>query len=287
MQSHNERQSNLKQSEEIARPVFCRAADLSGCVTGLPAQLQGIIEAILFEESVSKKGLEAALGDIGWKARADYMCISIVSQEKTPDAKTLLRISETVCEKLPNTLGITYEGTVTFVCNLNRQNWNVPRLVQRISEYAHVNTSSQQIGVSTPFDNFEDLISHRKNSIRAVALGALSHNGEWVHYFDELFLDYLAIDCVQVNAMRPTIPHELYLLRKYDEDNGTDLLRFMRVYLENERSITYTARDLGIHKNTVVNRVSKVEEESKIDFGNPQTRLRILLGYALMDRLGI
>jgi purine catabolism regulator len=48
-------------------------------------------------------------------------------------------------------------------------------------------------------------------------------------------------------------------LSAHDAQNGTALLESLRVLLERDRNVTATARELGVHCNTVIHRMTQVE----------------------------
>ncbi|MGI8450790.1 MAG: PucR family transcriptional regulator [Streptosporangiaceae bacterium] len=48
-------------------------------------------------------------------------------------------------------------------------------------------------------------------------------------------------------------------LSAHDAQNGTALLESLRVLLERDRNVTATARELGVHRNTVIHRMTQVE----------------------------
>lgn len=62
---------------------------------------------------------------------------------------------------------------------------------------------------------------------------------------------------------------------RYDRAHGTDLLNFLYEYLESGCSIADTAERLHMHRNTVNNRIKKVEECIGVDIRNPQVCLEL------------
>jgi len=74
------------------------------------------------------------------------------------------------------------------------------------------------------------------------------------------------------------------LLRRYDLENQTELCHTLRVYLECERSYVKTAKQLYIHRNSLLYRIQRIQELTCLDFSDPSTRLHLLMSYAVQDR---
>ncbi|MTD12908.1 hypothetical protein GIS00_02975 [Nakamurella sp. YIM 132087] len=60
-------------------------------------------------------------------------------------------------------------------------------------------------------------------------------------------------------------------------DPGEDLLRTLAVHLDNESSPTATADVLGVHRNTVINRIARIRQALQVDLDDPDQRLAVQL----------
>lgn len=59
-------------------------------------------------------------------------------------------------------------------------------------------------------------------------------------------------------------------LKKYDERNNRDLMSTLREYLEHNLNIAKTAEVLFLHRNTLIKRISKIEEILDVDLKNSE-----------------
>lgn len=62
-----------------------------------------------------------------------------------------------------------------------------------------------------------------------------------------------------------------------DMDREEDLMRTLEVYLDNESSPTVTADVLGLHRNTVINRIARIRKVLHVDLDDPDERLAVQL----------
>jgi sugar diacid utilization regulator len=79
-------------------------------------------------------------------------------------------------------------------------------------------------------------------------------------------------------ALRPLLEH--------DRGHGGDLLRTLRVYLEEDRVQRRAAARCFVHVNTIVYRVRRIEELLGVDLGDPSTVFDITLALRILDLLG-
>lgn len=83
------------------------------------------------------------------------------------------------------------------------------------------------------------------------------------------------------------LPHPaLELLRRYDRENHTDFYGTLGQFLEQERSIARTAGEMGLHRNTLLYRIARIQELTRLELENPEVRFHLLLSYAMEERHG-
>jgi sugar diacid utilization regulator len=75
-------------------------------------------------------------------------------------------------------------------------------------------------------------------------------------------------------------------LIEYDRGHGGELLRTLRVFLEEDRVQRRAAARCFVHVNTVVYRVRRIEELLGVDLGDPSTVFDITLALRILDLLG-
>lgn len=81
-------------------------------------------------------------------------------------------------------------------------------------------------------------------------------------------------------------PPQLLALIRHDAANDSDLVKVLGAYLKDDLSSSQTARDLYIHRNTLLNRIKQIKSVGNIDFQDKHQVLLLQIAYALMDRSG-
>jgi sugar diacid utilization regulator len=72
-------------------------------------------------------------------------------------------------------------------------------------------------------------------------------------------------------------------LMDYDRINKSGYLQTLRVYLANNCNITQTAKQLFLHRHTLINRLEKIEEISGLYLDDYYSRLYISIAMFLHD----
>lgn len=77
--------------------------------------------------------------------------------------------------------------------------------------------------------------------------------------------------------------NELIALVLYDKKHNTDLVKILQVYLMHERNTSEAAKALFIHRNTMLNKVHKIEEVIDSSLDDPMLRERLLFSCRVIE----
>lgn len=81
------------------------------------------------------------------------------------------------------------------------------------------------------------------------------------------------------------ICHEgLLELKKHDEENQTQYMETLRVYLEQHLSATQAARELFIHRSTFLYRLDRIREILQSDLDDPEEVFYLELSFRLLEQ---
>ena len=70
-------------------------------------------------------------------------------------------------------------------------------------------------------------------------------------------------------------PDGLRRLIEHDKDSSISYVDTLRTYLNNHMAVTKTARDLFIHRSTLLERLVRIRDILKEDLTDPDIRLQI------------
>lgn len=68
-------------------------------------------------------------------------------------------------------------------------------------------------------------------------------------------------------------------LLNYDKENGTEYIRILEAYFDNECNMIHTAAALYCHKNTLAYKLNKIRDILKYDILSNENRTKIMLSF--------
>ena len=164
------------------------------------------------------------------------------------------------------------------------------RQVHRYSQLRRLRDISRtqarlHVGISYTFFDFSTVISYFKEAEAALEMGRLYAPDIWYYRFEDYVLPYfMHYGTSQINGRHLCHPG-LVQLWLYDSKNETELLITLREYLTTGLNATATAKHLFIHRNTLYQRLDKINQIIGADLNDPDTRLFMLMSYSFVDLL--
>ncbi len=124
----------------------------------------------------------------------------------------------------------------------------------------------------------------------ALRLGQKMHPESRIYYYEDYSIYHiieLAAESSRQKMGSRNLVHlcnnELIALVLYDKKHGTDLVKILHVYLMHERNTTEAAKALFIHRNTLLNKIHKIEEILDSNLDNPMLRERLLFSCRVVE----
>jgi len=97
--------------------------------------------------------------------------------------------------------------------------------------------------------------------------------------YEDLGVYKILADVKEPQVCQVFLREVLGSLMDYDKKNGTDYMRILEVYFENECSILYAAKALYCHKNTLAYKMNKIKEVMGYDILSNENRTKIMLAF--------
>ena len=104
--------------------------------------------------------------------------------------------------------------------------------------------------------------------------------------YNELGIYKLLADQKEEEIYPGFVEETLGNLIRYDQENGTDYLKILIAYFENECSIINTASSLYCHKNTMTYKINKIKEIMGCEILDNENRMKIMISIHIM-KLGM
>ena len=101
--------------------------------------------------------------------------------------------------------------------------------------------------------------------------------------YDELGI-YKILTDIKDPGIYPDFVEEVQgKLVAYDKEQGTDYMKILRAYFENDCSTICTAKALYCHKNTLTYKLNTIKEVLGYDILNNENRVRIMVAFYILQ----
>ncbi len=170
-----------------------------------------------------------------------------------------------------------------FLCvrNLNVQKDVEESFRERMSVFLREHVA--KAGISNCFIGRAGFASYLQQAYDALRLGEKADPHFWCYYFKDYTFAYLLGQCTAKYGSLQVASPKLGLLRRYDVEHNTELFQTLRVYLATWCNATDAARQLYIHRTSLLKRLRRIIELTELNLSDPDTVLYLLLSYKLLD----
>lgn len=131
------------------------------------------------------------------------------------------------------------------------------------------------VGVSNDFADLYMLRIYYFQAESAIENGQLFEPSQKLHLFSDFALSEMIINSLGGFPVQTYFPNGFRRLQEHDQHGGISYLETLSVYLEENMSYARAARRLYIHRSTLIERISRIENELSVDFSDPDQRLKV------------
>ncbi|MCD8154333.1 MAG: helix-turn-helix domain-containing protein [Clostridiales bacterium] len=177
-------------------------------------------------------------------------------------------------ERLRGGKPVYIDGHVASLIPL-RQNDTIEGLKDQLEEMA--SQLDFRAGVSDVFEGYRRIHEYYRQAEYALKALRQADAGSRVCPYGIFSLEHLMQMLSSLDESGIFFLDNLKCLEEYDNKYHTELTTTLKVYLENERNVIRTAKQLFIHRNTLSYRIQKICELCDLNFDIPEVRLRVYL----------
>lgn len=248
--------------------------------------LRSLVTSLFNALPVPKQGTGEILKQAGWEIHHQYSVIIFRFLANTGwDAQletTLPYLADELENGWPHSCAVNTGEEINWVINLTLSEADISRHGFYQQFAAFIRDHVCMAGVSSVFQDISMLSEAKKCALAALELGQKKNPHFWYHLFDDYRLDYLK-ETLQ-NALAPEFLYHpaVYILKKYDSENNTELSATLRAYLEHDRSMTAAADAIFVHRTTFFRRMDRIRSLTGLNLDDLKTILLLELSYQFM-----
>lgn len=243
--------------------------------------LAEVVTNLLDGRNIDTWQVQSCLMRLGWVHSQTFACASLLLGGDLQAGRTLYYFTRQINADYPGCFALEREDHIFILINLNLYQDSIECFISTHIE--SIRDSFFRMGFSQTFPSLSELRPRYIQAELALNIGLARRPDIWLHHFSDHALYYLLLAMTQRLEGKYLAAPELALLAQYDEQNHTELLRTLRVYLEHHMNAVQSATALYIHRATMIYRLSRIKELTKIDFEKPDRILWIMISFRLLE----
>lgn len=246
-----------------------------------------IFKDILF--GVASEEDIASLERLGYRQsfRYNFVCIALDTEYGTDkyqyDMNTIKRIAERIAKEFREMyISFTYQEKL-FLTLMEYEEEEIQSymdcLFKELSRFKLLSKVNISVG-----ENVDGLLQQKRNFENTLQANELAmRRKERIIYYGDLGIDKIILgvkyDAILVDYYNETVGK----LQSYDEENDTNLVEFMRKYLECDGSPQAISEAMYIHRNTVNNHLRKVLKIIGAQSLGLEEKMKLYVGYHILE----
>lgn len=136
---------------------------------------------------------------------------------------------------------------------------------------------SCHIGLSCPFSSLFDLKTPLNQAKAAIDYGFSKKPKSLIHQYDDYYIFDVCKNLKKLMQEQQLWDSSIETLNLHDHSNKSQYVKTLFTFLKNERKITQTAKELNLHRNSLIYRLEKIQTLTTLNLENPDVRMQLLL----------
>ncbi|WP_088227545.1 PucR family transcriptional regulator [Desulfosporosinus sp. FKB] len=141
------------------------------------------------------------------------------------------------------------------------------------------------IGIGNVAAEIEEIPRSYKEAQDALIYGEMLQGEDVISWFQDLGVYRMLCKFGQGNDLADFVPKSLRILLDYDQQNQTELLKSLEIFLEFNGNASKAAKALFIHYKTLLYRLERIKEVTGLDLEDYKNRLELELGLKIIQIL--
>lgn len=224
-----------------------------------------------------------------WQTQDSYICLCIHADTLAMMNKTKSYYCNLLNRRWEDVCAFQHDGWIACLVNLTNYGGKADEFfAQKVEQFRDMYL---RMGVSDVFPNIVELHPSYLQSEIALRTGMKKDPQKWRYHFSDYSLDYVFDQMTLELDARHVASWQLRVLIDHDEQNKSEYCRTLYCYINSGMNAMRSARELYIHRTTMVYRLNRIQEMTGLDISNARELLYVHLSMVLlwdeMKRLNI
>lgn len=244
--------------------------------------MEQIFVRILSDRTADYMQVSRELSELGWSGNHEYMCLILQITYLNQQNLSTKAICRYIKKKFEDAVSFLYQDEIVAFFDLTRLGKSQEEVAGKLVYF--IRDTYLKAGYSRVMTGHMNLRRQYVQAKTALDVGSRKKPYLWIHYFGQVALTYILEQATR-RLPGTMICHEgLLELKKHDEENQTQYMETLRVYLEQHLSATQAARELFIHRSTFLYRLDRIKEILQSELDDPEEIFYLELSFRLLEQ---
>lgn len=244
--------------------------------------IEQIFVRVLSDRTADYMQVSRELSELGWGGNHEYMCLILQITYLNQQNLSTKAICRYIKKKLEDSVSFLYQDEIVVFFDLTSLGMNQEEVAGKLVYF--IRDTYLKAGYSRVMTGHMNLRRQYVQAKTALDVGSRKKPYLWIHYFSQVAMTYILEQATR-RLPGTMICHEgLLELKKHDEENQTQYMETLRVYLEQHLSATQAARELFIHRSTFLYRLDRIREILQSDLDDPEEIFYLELSFRLLEQ---
>ncbi|WP_052702978.1 PucR family transcriptional regulator [Paenibacillus beijingensis] len=186
---------------------------------------------------------------------------------------------------IPNTFTMfTKNDLFGLLLTLQDSDWEEEKFLTLLgnitSELSQKANLSISLGIGNPVTNVLDIGLSYREAVEALQTGYLTKKRGFIQLYNSNDISYL-LRLISNDELEHFYEKTFQSFSSMDASEKSELMRTLRAYYDNQSQLVETAKQLYIHRNTVLYRLDKCERLMGVSLKDPMVSLRFRVAFAM------
>lgn len=246
--------------------------------------LADMLRMVISGMAVDVERIAGALTARNFAEGSTYMCAYIRPSVGDRHSNTIKYYSELLASTYPGLVAFEYKEDIICLINLEYKNQSKDGFLNSFVSF--IRDNNFRAGISNNFKDYEHFRDYYIQAHIALDMGTKHSPSKWIYKYHEYAIEYILETAGAETGLRALCDAGIRTLYSYDLEKETSYIETLSVYFDRKLNAVQTAKDLGIHRATMVYRLKRIEELAGIDFEDTEKNLFYQLSIKMLSSIG-
>ena len=243
-----------------------------------------VLSRILYEENYGVTPEDrVALLRFGWREEHEYRAVFMRPIRKEGSNLDHSYIRGCLENDWPDTCVLPDGKDFSWIINMSL-------CAAKLEEYREYLTGfirehMLQVGLSNPMPGISGLAYLYQQACEVFYIGLRKNPHLWLFEFGDYLLDYIFEKFSCEFSAEQAVHPGIYRLMAYDAKQGTDYVKTLRIYIENQFRASEAAQQLYVHRSTFLRRLRRIEEIAGLCLEDSDEILHVMISLKLCQMM--